>query len=512
MMADRYYLGIDIGTYESKGALIDQTGRCVAAGACPHGMSTPAPGFAEHDAEQIWWGDFCRLSRDIIQRSGIRPDQIKGVGCSTIAPCCLPVGQDGKPLRPAILYGVDVRAAREIDEINRTLGEAAILQRCGNPVTSQSVGPKILWLRRHEPAVYKQTRRFVTGTTYLVAKLTGQWVIDHYTAAYFTPLYHLAANDWDTAALDPYCRPDQLADCRWTDEPAGAVTPQAAEETGLLAGTPVITGTADAAAEAVGAGVFDPGDVMLMFGSSIYMIHVVPKLSVDQRFWAGPYLFQDTWMVAGGMSTAGTLTRWFRDQLARDTVEQASREGVNAYDLLMRDIDAIPPGSDGLIVLPYLSGERTPINDPAASGLIFGLSLGHRREHLYKACLEGVGYGIAQHFSGFQEMGLKTGRIIAVGGGTRNPSWLQIVADISGRPLRIGQANGAAYGDALLAALGTGELRSPDDIQSRIHLGDPVLPDPGRHKLYQPYCRLYRQLYQQNQKSMHELYQMKQED
>lgn len=501
-MTQGCFLGIDIGTYESKGILLDESGKIRATAACPHDLSVPQPGYAEHDAEKVWWHDFCSLSHQLLEKTGIRPESVRAIGCSTIAPCCLPVDAAGNPLRPAILYGVDVRAAEEIRELNETLGEEAVLARTGNPITSQSIGPKILWLKRHEPDIWRQAARFVTGTTWLVARLTGQWVIDHYTAAYFTPLYTLDKSDWDDLSLPLFCRRDQLAECRWTDEVAGYLTAEASRATGLAAGTPVITGTADAAAEAAGIGVFDPGDMLLMFGSSIYIIHVVPQLRTDRRFWAGPYLFRDTCMVAAGMSTAGTLTRWFRDQLARDVVAEAKRNNQNAYDILMNEIGTIPPGSDGLVVLPYLSGERTPINDPKARGVFFGLTLNHSRSHLYKACLESVGYGIATHFAGFQEMGLETKRIIAVGGGTRNPPWLQLVSDICGKPFSIGMAFGAAYGDALLAAKGIGHYENLDALRAQIRLESHVSPDPDRHSQYVPYLKIYQDLYQQTKNLM----------
>jgi len=507
-MKRTYFLGIDIGTYESKGVLVDADGVIQATASRPHPLSTPRPGFAEHDANEAWWGDFCHLSRQLLADDTIDPRAVKAVGVSTIAPCCLAVDSRGDPLRPAILYGVDVRAAEEIDELNRQLGAEAVLRKTGNPITSQSVGPKILWLKKNEPEVWRRTARFVTGTTWLVARLTGQWVVDHYTAAYFTPLYTLDKADWDDDFLPMFCRRDQLAECRWTDEIAGFVTPDAARATGLAAGTPVVTGTADAAAEAVGVGIFDPGDLLLMFGSSIYMIHVVDQLRTDARLWAGPYLQRGRWMVAAGMSTAGTLTRWFRDQLARDVLDKAEQSGGNAYDLLMQDIEGIPPGSDGLVVLPYLSGERTPIHDPKARGAFFGLTLGHRREHLYRACLEGVGYGIAQHLEIFDQMGLETNRIVAVGGGTRNPSWLQLTADICGRTLSSGQAFGAAYGDALLAALGSGHFADVEDLRHRIQLGPSYQPDPERHRRYQPYTRIYQALYQQTKNLMSDLNQL----
>lgn len=496
-----YFLGIDIGTYASKGVLIDAESRCVATHEVPHEMKTPYPGWAEHDAAQDWWGDFCKISNAILEKSGIAPGEIVGVGASAIAPCCLPVDKDLNPLMPAILYGVDVRANKEIDALNAELGEAYVLKKYGNPITSQSVGPKILWVKKHRPEVYEKADKFLTSTSYLVAKLTGEYAVDRYTAAYFTPMYDLAANDWDYANLSRYCRADQMASCHWTDEVVGKVHAKAAAETGILEGTPVICGTADASADAAGVGIFGAGDMLLMFGSSIYIIHVVPELLIDKRFWAGPYLFEGSYMVAAGMSTAGTLTRWFRDNLAPDMVAREKTEGLNAYVALAQEAEDIPPGSGGLITLPYLSGERTPIHDPNACGMIFGLNLLHTRAHLYRSCLEGVGYGIGQHFDAFAEMGMETQKVVAVGGGTKNAAWMQIVADVLGRPMHLGQVFGAAYGDALLAAMGTGVLRR-EAMQQRITLGGYVIPNAETTKVYTHYKRLYTELYARNKECM----------
>lgn len=498
----KYYIGIDIGSFESKGMLIDQNGRSVAAASRPHTMETPIHGFAEHDADSAWWGDFCAISNDLISGSGVDPARIKGVGCSAIAPCCLPVDEACHPLRKAILYGVDVRAAKQIDDLNRELGEDFVLQRYGNPITSQSVGPKILWLRENEPEIYNRTYKFITASTFLVAKLTGRYTIDHYTASAFTPMYDLDTCGWDDQNLGRFCRAEQLADCLWTDEIAGTVTAAAAAQTGLAQGTPVTAGTADASADAVGAGVFRPGDMLLMFGSSVFMIHVVPKLTIDRRYWAGPYLFRDTYMVASGMSTAGTLTRWFRDELAPDLVQAQAQGRGNAYDLLMDSLEGIPPGSDGLIVLPYFSGERTPINDPAAKGVIFGLTLQHTRAHLYQACLEGVGYGIGQHLQGYAGIGMETKRLIAVGGGTKTPKWMQIVSDISGRGLLLGGVFGAAFGDALLAGLGTGGFSDIAQLEGMTKFRGRVLPNPEYTKLYASCLDKYTKLYQSTKELM----------
>jgi xylulokinase len=502
-MGQRYFLGVDIGTYESKGALVNEAAEIVASHVCPHEMESPLPGYAEHDAEKTWWADLCAITRALIDKSELRPADIEALGVSTIAPCCLPVDRDVRPLRKAILYGVDVRAGEEIQFLNGLYGEDAIFERCGAPVTSQSAGAKVLWIRNHEPEIYAKADKFVTGATYLVAKLTGEYVIDRYTAATWVPLYDVGKGGWiDDTGL--FCRRDQLARCAWSHEVIGSVHARAARETGLAEGTKVITGTADASAEAISVGVLDPGDMLLMYGSSIFIIHVVERFTKDRRLWAGPYLFPGTYSVAAGMSTAGTLTRWFRDQFARDTRCEQERTGVNSYELLARGVEEIEPGSGGLVVLPYFSGERTPINDPKAKGMMFGFNLLHTREHVYNACLEGVGYGIAQHFDIFDEREIGTRKVMAVGGGTKNPKWLQIVSDISGKTQHIAENNlGAAYGDALLAALGAGFYRSSREIADIVRVKSTILPDPGNTTAYAPYRKLYARLYEATKDIMH---------
>lgn len=502
-MKKKYFMGIDIGTFESKGVLVDETAAIVSSHTCPHVMESPKPGYAEHDAENTWWKDFCQISNSLIEKSNVDPQDIEAVGCSTIAPCCLPVDEGLNPLRKAILYGIDVRASKEIKYIDDLYGEGKIFEKCGTPVTSQSAGAKILWVKNNEPKVYASAYKFITGSTYLVAKLTGRYVIDNYTAATWVPMYNINNCDWEEN-LDLFCRRDQLADCKWSHEVIGEVNARGAHETGLAAGTKVITGTADASAEAISVGVLDPGDMMLMYGSSIFIIHVVQKFTKDKRLWAGPYLFPGTYSVAAGMSTAGTLTRWFRDNFARDLLEVQDKTGANAYAQLADSIKNIGPSSDGLIVLPYFSGERTPINDPKAKGMIFGLNLHHTREHVYNACLEGVGYGIAQHFDIFDERDMGTKKVMAVGGGTKNSKWLQIVSDISGREQHTAEVEtGAAYGDALLAALGTGFYKDSRELANIIRIRKSIKPDLDKTAKYVTYKERYAQLYEVTKHIMH---------
>ncbi len=262
-------LGIDIGTFESKGVITDASGKVVATASTPHEMIVPQPGWAEHRAEEDWWGDFVTLSRRLLAESGVAPSTIEAVACSAIGPCMLPVDAEGTPLMNAVLYGVDNRAATEVAELTASIGEATLLARCGNALTSQSVGPKILWLKNARPEIFARTARVLTSTSFLVERLTGESVIDHYTAANFSPLYDIAKQDWIDDLAPEILPLDRLPRLMWSTEIAGRVSPAAAAATGLKAGTPVTAGTIDAAAEAASVGVREPGDMMLMYGSTV---------------------------------------------------------------------------------------------------------------------------------------------------------------------------------------------------------------------------------------------------
>ena len=495
----RAYLGIDIGTYESKGALVRTDGAILASGARAHKMILPQPGWAEHRAEEDWWADFAAISRELIARAGIAPGDIKGVGASGIGPCVLPVDEAGRPLSNAILYGVDTRAKREIDDLNAAIGASAILERCGNALTSQSVGPKILWLKRNRPDVFARTYKFLNSTSYLVHRLTGRFVVDHYTAANASPLYRADKLEW-SAALAPDIAPlDRLPELAWTTEIAGAVSAHAALETGLAPGTPVIVGTIDAAAEAVSAGVLAPGEMMLMYGSTIFTVLIAEARISDSRLWWAPWLFPGRHAALGGLATSGALTHWFRDQLGRDL------DPAEAPGLLASEAASSPPGARGLVFLPYFSGERTPIHDPHAKGAWFGLNLTHTRADMYRALLEGVANATRHVLETYRAAGAKPFSIHAVGGGVRNDVWIQATSDIA----NIGQATmnsnlGASYGDAFLAALAIGDVGTAD-IKRWNPVAARIEPRAECAPLYDRQYGVFRALYERNRDLMAQL-------
>lgn len=501
----RYFLGIDVGTNESKAALIDEACRLVAFASEPHKTMNPQPGWFEHDAEEDWWGSFCRLSRRVLAESGVAPGQIGCVGLSALGCDCVPVDGDCSALCNAILYGVDSRSHREIAWLNDHYGSQAEAL-FGHPICSSDVAPKILWLKNERPEVYARTAKFLTGSSYLCAKLTGQYTIDQYLAEDFMPLYHLEDQTVDEEHCALFCRPDQLAQVRHATDIAGTVTPQAAALTGLCPGTPVLVGTGDSGAEAVSTGVFQPGDIMVQLGSSCFFVYLTDRLVPESRLWPGTFIIPGVWSICAGTNTAGTLTKWFRDEIFRDLAAAEAAGGENAYAAMAKAAADIPAGSDGLICLPYFAGERTPINDPFAKGMFFGLDVRHTRAHLYKAALEGIGYTIAQHFDILEENGLPVHKVMVVGGGTKNPVWLQIVADMLGRPVCTAKVTfGAAYGDAIMAALGGGAYESWADLEKVVQPNRIVQPDQAAHQLYAARKPIFQGLYQNDKGWMHQL-------
>jgi xylulokinase len=485
----KHYLGIDIGTFESKGVLADAEGRIVASAARAHKMLVPQPGWAEHRPREDWWGDFTHISRRLLADSGVAPVSIRAVGCSAIGPCMLPVDAQGEALMNAVLYGVDTRATKEIADLTEQIGENVILDRCGNALTSQSVGPKVLWLKRNRPEIFAHADRIVSSTTYLVRKLTGETVIDHYSAANFSPLYLAEEQDWSSALADDIVEVERLPRLAWTTEIAGAVTGEAAQETGLAQGTPVIAGTIDAAAEAISVGALDPGDMMLMYGSTVFIILLSEARVRDARLWYAPWLFRGQHASMSGLATSGTLSHWFRDQLARDMTSEI------AFAELAAEAEESPPGANGIVALPYFSGERTPIHDPQAKGMLFGLNLTHTRGDIYRALFEGIACGTNHILETYAEVGQRPRRILAVGGGTRNKVWSQATSDISGFSQTICEKTiGASYGDAFLAALGVGDVRR-EDIRSWNPVASEINADSQTRSVYARHYRVFKELY-----------------
>ena len=469
-------LGVDIGTSSSKGALVSISGELLATATRDHAVQRPAPGHVEMDAG-VWWPEFVEITAELLATGDV---DVVAVGVSGMGPCTLLTDEAGAPLRPAILYGVDMRASTEIEQLDARLSRPAIVERCGSALTSQAVGPKLAWIANHEPDVFARARRLMMPSSYLVWRLTGEYVLDHHSASQAVPLYDAHANKWYRPWWDDIAGSIEQPMLRWAGEFAGEVGPEAARQTGLRPGTPVTSGTVDAWAEAASVDALNVGDLMLMYGTTMFLVNTVSEPLAAPPLWGTVGLQPGSYNLAGGMATSGAVTAWLRDLL-----------GGDSYARLVAAADESGPGAGGLVMLPYFAGERTPFEDPDARGVVAGLTVTHTAGDLYRAALEATAMGVRHNVEAFRAAGAPIDRVVAVGGGTQGELWTQIVSDVTGltQELRT-HTVGACYGSARLAAgaLGT-------DTAAWNPLAGVVEPRPELTADYDELYALYRRLY-----------------
>ena len=470
-------LGIDIGTSSTKGVLVDGGGRVIARSQRAHTSAMPRPGHVEQDPEGTWWGDVAAIAREL---TTVAAGNVDAVCVTGLGPCLVVCDGAGHPLRPAILYGVDTRATAEIAWLEEQVGADEVLRRSGSPLTSQAVGPKILWVRRNEPDVWAAAARIHSSGSYVVERLTGQYVLDHHSASQFGPLYDIAEHRWAQDMVELVAPGVPMPALAWPDEVVGAITPAAAEATGLPTGTPVAAGTIDAWAEAAGSGADAPGDLFFMYGSTMFMVLTSTGLAPDPRIWNTVGTSDGRYSRAAGMAASGALTAWFADLVDGD------------YPDLLAQAAQSPPGAHGLVTLPYFAGERTPLFDPAARGVVAGLTLRHTRGDLYRSLLESTAFGVRHNLETMLADAPGPPHVVAAGGGTRGDLWPQIVSDVTGLTQEMPAVrDGASYGAALFAARAVGV--APGEGWRRVD--GVVAPGEERAEVYHPLYRAYRDLY-----------------
>lgn len=489
-MPRRCTLGVDVGTSSTKGVLVDADGSIVATASVSHEVQRPRAGWVEMDG-RLWWDELVRLSRELLAGAGADVE-LAGVGVSGMGPCVLLVDDDDEPVRPAILYGVDTRSGRQIERMTAELGLETITRVGGSVLTSQAAGPKIVWVADEEPEAYARARRLLMPASYLARRLTGAYVLDHQSASQTTPLYDLGSEAWHEPWWRAYAPGLEAPELRWPGEVAGTVSAAAATATGIPQGTPVVTGTIDAWTEAVSVGAHEVGDLMLMYGTTMFLIATGAEALRTPSMWTTVGAFPGTRNLAGGLATSGAITAWLSDLTGAD------------YPTLLAEAEASGVGARGLLMLPYFAGERTPILDPDARGVVAGLTLSHRRGDLYRAALEATALGVRHNVETMRAAGADIRRIVAVGGGTQGSLWLQVVSDATGLVQEVPRTTiGASYGAAFLAAAATGD-RPP-----RIHDWNPVVarvePDPVATAAYDALFDRYERLYAQTKDVVHEL-------
>jgi xylulokinase len=482
------FLGIDVSTTGAKALLIGADGRVVASATTPLTLSTPRPLWSEQ-APQDWYAGVTRSIREALRLAGRAGSEVAAVGLTGQMHGLVTLNEAGDVLRPAILWN-DQRTGAQCDEIRARVGRARLIALTGNDALTGFTAPKILWVREHEPEIYARIRHILLPKDYVRYRLTGDYAMDKADGS-GTLLFDLRARDWAPEVLEKLEIPrDWLPPTFEGPEVTSHISAEAAAATGLIAGTPVVAGGGDQAAGGVGVGAIAPGTVSVVLGTSgvVFAPTDTPLIEPEGRLHAFCHALPDRWHLMGvTLSAAGSL-QWYRDTLAPSV----------SFDDLLAEAEEAPAGSDGLLFLPYLSGERTPYPDPLARGAFVGLTLRTHRAHMTRATLEGVAFSLKDCFALLEQVGMGAVSEVRVsGGGARSRLWRRILASALGVALiSLAADEGAALGAALLAGVGVGAW--PDvaaACAAGVRLGERVEPDDADAERYARLYAEYRALY-----------------
>ena len=487
-------LGLDIGTTSTIGVLIRLPGATLGVASRPVELRAERLGWAEQDPSQ-WWANVGEIVRELLAGAGVGPDDIKAVGVTGMLPALVLLDDTGALLRPSIQQS-DARCGREVAELRREVDETAFLARAGNGVNQQLIAAKLRWIERREPENFARIATVFGSYDYINWRLTGERAVEQ-NWALEAGFVNLSTHEIDDA-LVALAHVPRAAVPRKTasHEILGRVTPRAAQETGLAAGTPVIGGAADMIASALAAGVIEAGDVLLKFGGSVDVLTATDHVQPDARLYLDYHLRPGLYVPNGCMATGGSALNWFARNFAGGEREAARIAGGTLHQWLDRLADARPPGADGLVVLPYFLGEKTPVHNPDARAVFDGLTLSHDIGHVWRALLEAYAYAIAHHVETLNDIGHRTERFIVSDGGSASRVWMQIVADVLQRPLqRLEGHAGSCVGVAWTAAIGAGLAPDWSGVSAFVTPGERIPPRPEFAAVYREGYRRYRALY-----------------
>jgi xylulokinase len=483
----KLFLGLDVSTTGAKALLIDEKGDVISSATAPLTLSTPHPLWSEQNPHE-WWNGIAKSIRQALEKANEPGSAVTAIGLTGQMHGLVLLDEQGEVLRPAILWN-DQRTGTQCDEMRFRLGREHLIQITGNDALTGFTAPKVLWVQQNEPETYARARHILLPKDYIRYRLTGEYAMDKADGS-GTILFDLKTRNWSPEVLSTLGIPAEWLPPTF-EGPAitGVVSASAAAETGLIPGTPVVGGGGDQAAQAVGVGAVQPGIIALTLGTSgvVFAATESPLIEPEGRLHAFCHAMPGRWHFMGVMLSAAGSLQWYHDTLAPQM----------SFDDLVNEATNIPAGSEGLLFLPYLSGERTPYPDPQARGAWVGLTLRHTRAHLTRAVLEGVAFGIKDSFMLIQNAGLGSINQVRIsGGGARSPLWRQIMADVLGVELvTVNTIEGAAFGAALLAAVGAGIYKNvPEACAAAIQITGRTSPTQAV-RIYQDYYPRYRALY-----------------
>lgn len=511
-MAD-LLVGIDYGTGGAKASIIDTQGKVLGYAFEELTLIHEHPGWSEHDAGR-YWPIACSLLRTVLSKANARGTDIRAVAVSSALPSLVMVDEAGNPVHRA--YNLLDRRARDIvDWLREDVGEERIFDISGYRLEDHPAIVNLLWEKRHRSEAFGAIRHALSIDGYITMKLTGMPTAHYSGAAFYGVAYNLRERRFDEALLEELgLSPSLFPPIFNCDEIVGEVTREAAEETGLAAGTRVAAGQVDCNASWLGAGAIEPGDFQCNLGTvgnlgiihrdSSYNFSRIGRLMINFPYTVDS---EHTYVTVPTTLTGGQCLRYLRDGFSQVEVQTEQLIGTPAYDLLNIQAERVPAGSEGLIVLPYLMGERTPIWDGDARGLVFGLSLNHTKGHLVRAMMEGVAFAMYDSFRMVKEAGLRINYPMVLNeGGAVSRLWRQIIADVFDVPIvMVKRRIGAPYGDAILAGVASGALPGFDVARGWTEYVEPLEPNPRTHRIYEEYFSLYKRLYGHTREDYREL-------
>ncbi|SHF27510.1 xylulokinase [Caldanaerobius fijiensis DSM 17918] len=492
-----YLVGIDIGTSGTKTVLFDVNGNTIASSTVEYDMFQPEIGWAEQDPED-WWRATCQSLNNVIKKSGIKPEDIKGVGLSGQMHGAVLLDKEGNVLRSAIIW-CDQRSSDECDEITDIIGYDRLIEIAANPALTGFTAPKVMWVKKHQPEIFEKIAHILLPKDYIRYKLTGEFATEVSDAS-GTLFLNVRERKWSKEIVEKLgLNMEWLPVVYESQVISGKVCKKAAELTGLKEGTPVVGGGGDQAAGAVGNGIVKKGLVSSTIGTSGVVFAYTDKVTIDPegRVHTFCHAIPDTWHVMGVTQGAGLSLKWFRDNFGFEEKTLGMLTDTDPYVYMDKEAEQAEPGCGGLIYLPYLMGERTPHLDPYAKGVFFGLTAKHRRHEVIRSILEGVVFSLRDCLEIIKGMGIPVEEVRASGGGGKSKLWRQIQADVFRTSIvTINSAEGPALGVAILAGVGTGIYANVseacDAIIKRVNV---QYPDEKVSGVYEKNYKLYTQLY-----------------
>lgn len=493
---EKYLLGIDIGTSACKVAVFNKQGELIDSASGNYPVYYPQEGWAEQNPEE-WWSAVCQATKEILSRGKVTADQIAGIGVDGQSWSAIPVDKEGNVLYNTPIW-MDTRAADICETLKETVSEEEIFEVCGNPLSPSYSTPKILWYKKEKPEIYAKIDKILQSNSFIVFKLSGKYSQDM-SQGYGLHCFHMKTGSWD----EKMCRrlgvePSFLPDIYSCHEVVGAVTEKAAKETGLSVGIPVVAGGLDACCGTLGAGVLKVGETQEQGGQAGGMSICIDEYHADRRLILSYHVVPDKWLLQGGTTGGGGVMRWLKRELGDFEETQVKTTGKSALDQFNELAEEVEPGSDGMIFLPYMSGERSPIWDPKAKGVFYGLDFAKTKGHFIRSAMEGVAYSLKHNLDVAKEAGVEVEVMKAIGGSANSRLWTQMKADITGKRIVVPYSDEATpLGACILAGVGVGMYESFEEaVELTVRETRNHEPNSALYEKYQDNYEKYLEIYE----------------